>query len=226
MADSWRSILAKILGENLIFEALPPQDLDALTGQATAVELEPESMLWAWGDEGKGVAVLLEGTLDVQRTFEDDRTVVFRRMSPGDVLGFSTLAKELHTADVVAPERALVALLPRDALRELLARRSDVALRVIGHLGHLVGLLTDEKVAWRTGSAKSRVSDWLRRHVDANRIVRITHAELAHHVGLSRENVSRAVRELAQDGVIADPERPTRGRIELLPPKTKGEGTP
>ena len=213
MTRSWGQQLVACLTESLVFEGEPRAELSFLADHAGFRELAPESLLWEWGDQTDGVAVLLEGALDVQRTTEDGRTVVFRRLVPGDLLGFSTLAGEPHTADIVAATPSVVAILPGEHLRALLARRPKLALRIIGHLGHLIGLLTDEKIALRK-PLEVRIWDWLQEHADEEGRAWIRHEDLAHHLDASRENVTRALRRFAKVKKIEQ----GRGWIRMRPP--------
>lgn len=212
MTDAWYQQLVDVLGTNVVFSVLSSEERWLLARVARRVTLEDGELLWSWHERGDGVAVVLEGALLVQRTFEDDTTVVFRRLGPGEALGFSTLAGEPHSADIAGAERAVVAILPRTRLRQILMQRGEIALAIIGHLGHLVALLSDEKTTWRKGSVEQRVCAWLRANAHDGDTIEITHAQMAKHIKATRASVTRALGRLAEAGVT----RLRRGRIEVL----------
>jgi CRP-like cAMP-binding protein len=112
----------------------------------------------------------------------------------------------------VEPEQPLQ--LPGGEVRALLARHPDVALAILGHLGGLVGALSDEVEQQREQSIAERVALKLSQLGRGRREVRVTHQALADQVGASRENVSRALKALERRGLV----RLRRGRIELLGP--------
>jgi CRP/FNR family transcriptional regulator len=133
-------------------------------------------------------------------------------MDPGEAVGMSALAGEPHTATVVAGTEAEVALLPISSLHRLFAREPALALGVVSHLAHLVGLLTDEKVDQRDEPLNARVLTWLRQRAPSGGRVLIAHAELARHVGATRARVSSSLERLERRGLV----RLGRGRIEVL----------
>lgn len=204
-----RAALERHLGRSPVFGGLAPADRAALADAATCRDVARDGLLWAWGDPSNAIAVVLEGRLSVQRTSRGGRTIVFRWLEPGDVVGLSTVAGEPHTADVVAVEDTIVGVIPGAQVERLLARDPALALRIIGHLGHLVGLLTDEKASSMEEPLEDRIVAWLSRAAPPSGEIRVTHAELATHVGATRARVSGALESLERRGSV----RLGRGRI-------------
>ena len=177
-------------------------DRDHLVRAAVFVDRRDGKELWAWGSRGKGVAVVIEGALDVQRAEAGAPKATLRRLAAGEEVGFSTLGGERHTAALVAAGRTTVAVLPARVLAPLLAARTGVMLRIFAHLGHLIGKLTDEKLDWRTQSVEDRVHAWVLTHIRPGEEVRVRHEDVAHFVGATRARVSEALEKLQGKGVI------------------------
>ena len=183
-------------------------DRDKLVREAHILKLRNGEKLWAWGgpedekSEVEGVGVVLQGALDIQRA-DDKRSIdVLRRLVPGDEVGFSTIAGEPHTADVVAVGTTTVAVLPSGAIIPLLTTRVGFALRILAQMGHLIGKLTDEKLSWKTQSVEDRVCAWILAHVRPGDEARVRHEDIARFVGATRPRVSAALKHLEKRGVI------------------------
>ncbi|HEX9438149.1 MAG TPA: Crp/Fnr family transcriptional regulator, partial [Roseiflexaceae bacterium] len=113
------------------------------------------------------------------------------------------------TARAMSPIQCL--LLPRTALMKLLTRHPDLALALLrelaGQLRELVVLVED--LAFR--SVRERLARQLLREASAG-AAELTHQELAERTGTVREIAGRALRQLAQEGLV----RLERGRVIVL----------
>ena len=174
-------------------------------------DLLPGEVRWRWSETVRELAVVVEGRLEIARLEFGVRPLRLRLMRPGEIVGFSTVAGEPHTADVIASGPTRVALIPAEALEALIQEEPGVALRMLAALGNLVGTLTDEMGELRSESLATRTYRWLHRNVDPSGWIAITHQLLADHVGATRASVSRVLEELALDGRIDM----IRGRIRV-----------
>ena len=115
------------------------------------------------------------------------------------------------TARAMSPVHCL--LLPRAALLKLLTQHPDLALAALrelaGQLRELVVLVED--LAFR--SVRERLARQLLHEANEGTAI-LTHQELAERTGTVREIAGRALRQLAQEGLV----RLERGRVIVLDP--------
>ena len=111
-----------------LFQALEPEDLDALADVASEVVAAEGQTLAAEGDFGHALYAIEQGTAEVTR---DGETV--RQLGPGDVFGeVAVLASGRRTATVRATSpMTLIAVFKRDVWR-LEQRSPDAAVRLRG----------------------------------------------------------------------------------------------
>jgi CRP/FNR family transcriptional regulator len=117
--------------------------------------------------------------------------------------------RDATTARAMSPVHCL--LLPRAALLRLLTRHPDLALAALrelaGQLRELVVLVED--LAFR--SVRERLARQLLKEAGEG-TAELTHQELAERTGTVREIAGRALRQLAQEGLV----RLERGRVIVL----------
>jgi CRP-like cAMP-binding protein len=185
-----------------------PSVSDSLPGYV--VVLEAGEVLWRQGDPSDFVAYLEEGELEVVGSSSEGATLVFTVLKPGEILGeMSCLDGKEHSATVRARFRACVRKLGRheflnwlrtdpERMQSLLLKQSERLRRVAGRLVH-----SQEPL-------RVRLASWLLEH--PGETVQVTHQGLAAQLGVHRDSVSRALRQLAGEGLI----RLHRGGLEIL----------
>jgi CRP/FNR family transcriptional regulator len=204
-----------------------PRTLAALAQRCVPRTVSTGFTLFRTGERSSGLYLVLEGRVRIYRTAPDGREQTLAVEGPGRPIAELPLldgGPYPATAVTTAPSRLL--FLPRQEFEHAFRANPDVASAVVRALGrrlrHLVQLV--ETVAFRDVAA--RLAMWLADHAerhgtasgDAYTItLDRTQDELAAELGTARESVSRALRQLARDGlirsrrgrqlVVADPER-------------------
>lgn len=198
---------------------LGPEIGRALGARAEARVLVRGELLWRRRSRPDALAAVRSGRLDVVRTSARGDRMLLRSYGPTELVGLSTIGGAAATADVVAAEPSEVIVLPGDEVRAALVAQPKAALAALAQLGDLVGRLTDEIEELRFADLDTRVLRALARRGRGLVELRMTHDELAQHVGATRENVSRALKRLECRGHL----RRRRGRIELREPARRTE---
>jgi CRP/FNR family cyclic AMP-dependent transcriptional regulator len=180
------------------------------------------SLLIQEGDVGDTLYVILGGRL---RAFSvslvNGREITYGSYGPGEYVGELGLDGGPRTASVIALEPSVCSVVTRATLEAHIAEQPGFAVELLAKVirsarsatlaarqlaltdvyGRLKGLL--ESLA---GPAQA----------DGRRAIaeRLTHQEMAHRVGCTREMVSRVMRDLARGGYVAD----EKSRLTLLRP--------
>lgn len=164
------------------------------------------------GEEPPGLFFVLRGRVRLSRTAPDGREQVLAMVGPGehfDPVPLFDGGPNPTTARAMSPVACL--LLPREDLVALIRRHPDLALATLsamaGQLRELVTLVED--LAFR--SVRARLARLLLAEA-AEGAAELTHQELAERAGTVREIAGRALRRLAEEGLV----RLERGRVIVL----------
>jgi CRP-like cAMP-binding protein len=186
------------------------------------------------GDPGTGLYVVERGRVKIARTSAEGREIVFAVRGPGEFFGdMALLDGEPRSADAVALEECVLLLMHRDDFVRFLEAHPKAAVRLLAVLSRRLrdGMRQQEEAtlldaAGRVARALVRLAEERggppgRGEGDAfgpdARVVEAppTQAQLAAHVGLTRESVNKWVRAFARRGAV----RWEKGRLTVLRPE-------
>jgi CRP/FNR family transcriptional regulator len=124
--------------------------------------LEKGEYLFREGDRSEGFYVVQKGAVNVHRVGPAGNEQVIHVFRPIESFAEATLATEGgYPADARATERTTVLLVPKNDFVDLVRRRPDLALRMLGsmsqHLRVIVGLLDDLTLK----DMETRLANWL-----------------------------------------------------------------
>jgi CRP/FNR family transcriptional regulator len=194
------------------FAALDRQTMADVGRQMQHCEYRPGEYIMLEGEQPPGLFFVRRGRVRLSRTAPDGREQVLAMVGAGENFNAVPLFDERPnptTARAMSPVDCL--LLPRAALLKLLTRHPDLALAALrelaGQLRELVILVED--LAFR--SVRERLARQLLKEA-AEGTAELTHQELAERTGTVREIAGRALRQLAQEGMV----RLERGRVIVL----------
>lgn len=164
------------------------------------------------GDAAPGMFIVLRGRVRLARTAPDGREQVLAMLAAGDHFSAEPLFVDgLSPVTARAMSAVELALLPSEQFLALIARHPDLALATLralaGQVRELVTLVED--LAFR--SVRARLARLLLAEA-AGGTLELTQQELAERAGTVREIAGRALRRLAEGGLV----RLARGRVLVL----------
>lgn len=193
-----------------LFAGLPPEDLTAIAGFIRVLSLAKGDYLFHEGEASRGFYVVQGGAIDVHRVNAAGKERVIHVFRPGETLAEAALASPTgYPASARAVEPSTVLIIPKEPILELIGRRPDLALRMLGsmsgHLRVLVGMLDDLTLK----DVETRLLNWLVKRANAaggRASVTIqlpgTKRVLAAELGTSSETLSRTLARLRDRGLI------------------------
>jgi CRP/FNR family cyclic AMP-dependent transcriptional regulator len=210
------------LSRAYLFEDLSGSDLEPLAQVATTRQLVRGETLLRVGDPAEEIYVVLSGELKDGIVDADGYEVVHFLHGPGMTMGepgFFAVDRR-RVVEVIATAPSVVIRLGRRELEPFLARHPPVKDRVLEKLASNTRWQTTMISALLTRSLTDRLILRLLELVDSSPdpaaglavTPKVSQTTLAAMVGVSRENVNRALSALAAQGSI----RHDRGRYVLL----------
>jgi len=220
LAQLRRASLASSLRRCPLFSELPAQDLQWIASCVVQKCLAKGDWLFRQGEPSEGFYLVHHGAVNVHRVNAAGKEQVIHVFRAGESFAEAVLAGDTpYPADARAVEPTTVLLIPRTAFLELLRKRPELALRMLGsmsrHLHALVALLDD----LRLKDVQTRLTGWLLKRCpkplgDEAAVVELdrTKGVLAAELGTTSETLSRTLAELRTRNLIA-----VRGRTILIP---------
>ncbi|MBI5689321.1 MAG: Crp/Fnr family transcriptional regulator [Verrucomicrobia bacterium] len=190
-----------------LFSGLSAEDLGVIAGFSLVVKLAKGDYLFREGETARGCYVVQSGAINVHRVNAAGKEQVIHVFRAGESLAEASLASPTgYPANARAVEPGAVLLIPKAPILELIGRRPDLALRMLGsmsqHLRVLVGMLDDLTLK----DVETRLLNWLIKHTrDAgDGLIRLpsTKRVLAAELGTSSETLSRTFARLRSEGLL------------------------
>jgi len=190
-----------------LFTGLSPEDLAAIAGFTQLLRLAKDDTLFHEGEPSRGFYVVQAGAINVHRVSAAGKEQVIYVFRAGESFAEAALASATgYPANARAVEPSAVLLIPKAPILELIGRRPDLALRMLGsmsaHLRVLVGALDDLTLK----DVETRLLNWLVKHGRGTKTGLIqlpgTKRVLAAELGTSSETLSRTLARLRDDRLI------------------------
>ena len=209
-----------------IFRDLPHETLLRLSEAVRPREFGRGELIASAGDSIDNIMIVAAGKLRMVHVSPSGREQIVREVGPGEFIGELGLAMSArYDGDVVAAEETLACVLPISAVREAISSSPEAAMRLIEAL---VRRLAGRSRWWGSGRPRRGASGWRlswfgRRGARAvpgcsgkggSNVVVLPGpwSEMAARLGTTPESLSRRLRALEEEGLIA---RPAGGEAEL-----------
>ena len=202
----------EILARAGIFQGVEPSAVSALTKQLQPVDFPRGHTVFAEGEPGDRLYIIISGKVKIGRRSPDGRENLLTIMGPSDMFGELSIfdpGPRTSSATTITEVRAVS--MDRDALRAWIADRPEIAeqlLRVLARrLRRTNNNLADLIFTDVPGRVAKQLLDLTKRFGrpdgDGLRVDHeLTQLELAQLVGSSRETINKALSEFANRGWI------------------------
>jgi adenylate cyclase len=195
-----------------LFRGLDPVSLREIAQHCKWTRCRRNEYVIRRGDGAdRDVYFVISGLVRVTAPAGRGRNIIFRDVAAGDFFGEQSALDGLDRfADAVSVRESLLASMPPEAFRAILANHASVRERLLRRLAGAIRELAGRVLDLGARRVQSRVWAELVRIVRASgitdKVVRIerapTHKEIASRVGTSREEVTRELSRLARQGLL------------------------
>jgi CRP/FNR family transcriptional regulator len=180
------------------------EDAEAFDRIGTIVTLRRDQTLFFEGDPAPDCFKVVVGALRSCRLLADGRRQVNRFLRPGDLVGFES--DRVYRSTVEAVSDATVIRLPRYAVDQLVQRQPRLGKSLLGRLCEELSAAHAQMLLLGRKNALERLASFLlamaERDGHDHVALPMTRSDIADHLGLTIETVSRSFSELKGRGVI------------------------
>jgi CRP-like cAMP-binding protein len=196
------------------FEALADDDLEALRPFGVRRRYPPGATLFRQGDRPTQVHVIVKGVVELVHETLWHRVVVQIVHAGSSIDEVAIVLDAPHSYTAIAVSRATVLEVRADTVRALSELFPEISARWLRLMASSLGHAHERILELSGRSALEQVAHFLLNESSKGRgpIVELTQDEVAASLGLSRQTVSRVLRDLAQARSV----RRGRGRIVVL----------
>lgn len=162
-------------------------------------------------DMSKDVFIVQTGEIRAVLRFSVGKEAILGSFKRGDILGEQSAIDDMaRSASLMAVSDATVTVIPCIVFLDILRQRSEVALALLQLLSKRIRVMNDRLSELSFLDTKHRLYNTLlrlsrvRNDGGRERIISppLVHAELAEHIGASRETVSREMSRLAREQLV------------------------
>ena len=197
-----------MLKDVYLFQGLPEKELDALERRAVVKHYRKNTVIIEKGDDANALYILLEGRSKAYVADERGKEIILSEQGPGAVLGeLALLADMPRTVSVMTLDDSDFLVLSKRSFSDYLQSNPEIALNLIRSLARQVRTLTESVTDFALLDVYGRIAKILVEssvEEDGQRITpKLTHQQIADHVGASREMVSKILKDLKAGGYLS-----------------------
>jgi CRP-like cAMP-binding protein len=195
------------------WEALTPDEIDIFNRNVICRTYKAGQSIFVRDDPCKGLYLVEDGLVAVRKVDDDGQSVIVRLAHQGDTLGYRPLlAKGKHRATAEVIKTARICSIDAQTMRGFLISNPKLGMRFLEHIAEALGDAEERLFQVAAMSVRTRIAHLLvllrdqygTMTNDGTLFVDLPMArhELAEMVGARPESVSRALRDMQEDGIL------------------------
>ena len=216
--DEWakwqadRPSVDRVLARAGMFQGVEPSAVSALTAELHPVDFRSGHTVFAEGEPGDRLFVVISGKVKIGRRSPDGRENLLNIIGPSDMFGeLSIFDPGVRTSSATTITEVRAVSMDRDALRAWIADRPEIAEQLLRVLARRLRRTNNNLADLIFTDVPGRVAKQLlqlaqRFGTQEGGALRVTHdltqEEIAQLVGASRETVNKALADFAHRGWI------------------------
>ncbi len=208
-----------ILGSSQLYRSLEGDVAERLASICRVYSVAKGTQLFCIGDECPGVFIVHSGQIRLSQTAASGKTHVMRFAGPGQSFAEAAVLGEFASpVQADSSEPTVLLQIPADSLRELLERDHELTLAMLRAISlrqrAVVRHTSDIALRDACGRLASYVCEQLEEQSKAASAAGVGAAkvrlamqkqDLARHLNLTSETLSRVLRKLMEEGVLSPP---------------------
>lgn len=200
----------------VLFQGVSPEKIKFLISQSIFRKFKPGEMIIGEEDPIRSFYVVISGQLKLYRSSVDGKEQTLQLLGPGDPFGLCTaFATNAFPANAMAIVESSVVLIPGTVMEETARQEPAILLNIIQILSQrlkdsmeLIEALALKEIPGRLASFLYQLLPKESADKKASVELTISQRELAKILGATPEALSRALRKMANEGILS-----TAGRV-------------
>ncbi len=195
------------------WDALTPDEIDLFNRKVVCRTYPAGQVIFVQGDPCKGLYFIEDGLIAARKVDEEGQSAIVRLAYQGDTLGYRPLlAKENHRATAEVIKDAKICFIGAPTMHRLLRSNPRLGMLFLEHIAQALGEAEERLFQVAALSVRTRIIHLvvlLRDHYgtttsDGTLFVELpmTRRDLAEMIGARPESVSRALRDIQDDGLM------------------------
>jgi len=173
--------------------------------------------VWQKGDDNNGLYVLISGMVKAVEYTQDGKEFILNIMVPADCMGeMSLLDRKPHSADLVTMEESDFLIIPPETFFSISKEHPELISSLTHNVAERLRALSERASVLKYTDVYGRVckliAHLLSRRGSSKDHVSLTHEEIGNLIGATRSNVTRALKEMQNQGLV----KVERNKISVL----------
>jgi len=192
------------LARNDIFRQLDTAELHDIERSTTFATYAPGRVLYQPGEKGTTLFLLVSGVVHLYHLSTDGRKLITATPEPGTCFGeIALLGNDTHSSFAEVIKEARVGIISKPDIEQLAAHKPSITTALLKSAGQHFAQIEVQLVNTTFKSVNARLATLLLQLAHGTQMVDgLSHEELAEHLGVYRETVSVALRDMKDVGVI------------------------
>ena len=199
-----------------LFSTLSETSLLSLARECRIRHVDKGELLFFQSDPSESVYIVLEGSISIILNSPDGREMVINEMHSGDLFGeLGILTKKTRSTSAIAHTKSKLFLIPGQSFLKIVESEPQLAFRILELTAQRLQMSGKREGALAFLDAQARLARLLLKLEEQEQdkgYVTISQEELAHHTGLIRQTVAKALGKWRRAGWLIT----GRGRILIL----------
>jgi len=201
-----------ILKQTTLFSGCPPEALTDLARVALLQVLQPRSTVFAKGEPGDRLYIIVSGKVRISTTGPDSQQLTLNMLGPGALFGEVALVDGgARTADASAVGAVELLSLSRRDVQDLLMRRPEVGMRMLATLSERIRWISARyedsvflELPARLAKRLLILDDLFGTDKDGARVInlKMSQRDLSNAMHVTRESINRTLRGWQDAGLL------------------------
>ncbi|HRU38933.1 MAG TPA: Crp/Fnr family transcriptional regulator [Candidatus Goldiibacteriota bacterium] len=197
-----------ILKQSHLFGEVAEKGLETIAENIKENFYEKGGIIFSEGENGDTLHIIAKGSVKIIKYTREGRTKTLAVLKERESFGeMALLTKEARSATVEALEKTMTLSITREKFEHMINSEPSISLQIIKTLCHRLARADRDIKNLALGDAKTRVACVLVDFSCENSEVKLTHQEIADMAGLTRETITRTLKQMAGDGAITTSNR-------------------